>query len=458
MVEAGGDRLALPAGDVAEVLRPRRLSRVPRAPAVFLGVASLRGAVLPVLSLALLRGAERPGAQARPAARVVVMAGDPTFGLAVDAVEGFGDGADLPCVDAAALASRAVGAVGAPRPPSSRGVAAPPASPAPRPARAVLGFAVAGQLFGLDLGDVVGVEPVPVAVAVPDAGAAVLGVAARRGALLPLVSARALLGRPEAEAEAGRGRVVVVRVAGADLGLVVDGLDAILRVPDEAVDPLPAFLARDAATARVAAVCRLDGGRRLLSLLAADRLLDDGAMRRALAAAPAPAAAEAGPDGAAAPGAGDERFVVFTAGGEPYALPVASVVEVVRFPDALARVPRAPPFLMGAMSLRGSAVPVIDAALRFGAGVAPAGARRRVLVVDVGGSAVGLTVDAVSDVLSAAPGDLQPAPDLAGDGTFDRVLSAARHGGLVLVADPRALFAEAERDMAAALAGEGAPP
>lgn len=456
MVEAGGDRLALPAGDVAEVLRPRRLSRVPRAPAVFLGVASLRGAVLPVLSLALLRGAERPGAQARPAARVVVMAGDPPFGLAVDAVEGFGDGADLPCVDAAALASRAVGAVGAPRAPSSRGVAAPPAPSAPRPARAVLGFAVAGQLFGLDLGDVVGVEPVPVAVAVPDAGAAVLGVAARRGALLPLVSARALLGRPEAEA--GRGRVVVVRVAGADLGLVVDGLDAILRVPDEAVDPLPAFLARDAATARVAAVCRLDGGRRLLSLLAADRLLDDDAMRRALAAAPAPAVAEAEPDGAAAPGAGDERFVVFAAGGEPYALPVASVVEVVRFPDALARVPRAPPFLMGAMSLRGSAVPVIDAALRFGAGVAPAGARRRVLVVDVGGSAVGLTVDAVSDVLSAAPGDLQPAPDLAGDGTFDRVLSAARHGGLVLVADPRALFAEAGRDMAAALAGEGAPP
>lgn len=455
VVEAGGERLALPAADVVEVVRPRRLSRVPHAPEALLGVASLRGAVLPVLSLARLRGTATPDVAASPSARLVVLAAEPPFGLMVDAVSNFGDAADLPRIDIGDLVSRFVGAA---RPdPSRRAVAAraPDAAAAiERADRPVLGFTVAGQLFGLDLGDVVEVAPVPAAAAVPDAGAAVLGLAARRGGLLPLVSARGLLGRPGPEAAAGR--VVVVRVAGADLGLVVDGIDAILRVPEAAVEPVPPLLTRGGGEARVAAICRLDGGRRLLSLLEADRLFDDDTMRRVLAAAPAREDAMT----AATDEAGAERFVVFDLGGEPYALPIASVDEVVRLPAALTRVPRAPAFVEGVMNLRGAVVPVIDAARRFGAVSASAGARRRVVVVDVDGLKAGLIVDGVSEVLSAAPGELLPAPDLAGDaaGTFDRVVSIARDDRLILVLSPRALLAKAERDVLAALAAAGAAP
>ena len=82
------------------------------------------------------------------------------------------------------------------------------------------------------------------------------------------------------------------------------------------------------------------------------------------------------------------------------------------------------------------------------------------MVVDVGGLKAGLIVDGVSEVLSAAPGELLPAPDLAGDeaGTFDRVVSIARDDRLILVVSPRALLAKAERDMLAALAAAGAAP
>ncbi len=456
VVEAGGERLALPTADVAEVVRPRRLSRVPHAPEALLGVASLRGAVLPVLSLARLRGTGAPETAPSPAARLVVVAADPPFGLLVDAVASLGDGAGLPRVDVGEIVSRSAPAG---RAPAARRAAVPQrdvAAISERPARPVLAFAVAGQLFGLDLGDVVEIAPVPAGIAaVPDAGAAILGLAARRGGLLPLVSARALLGRPAPGAAAGQ--VVVVRVAGADLGLVVDGVDAILRVPDEAVEPVPPLLTRGGGEARVAAICRLDGGRRLLSLLAADRLFDDDTMRRVLAAATDPGDATMAADHDAA---GAERFVVFDVGGEPYALPIAGVDEVVRLPDALTRVPRAPAFLEGVMTLRGAVVPVIDAARRFGAAPAAAGARRRVVVVDVGGLKAGLIVDGVSEVLSAAPGELLPAPDLAGDeaGTFDRVVSIARDDRLILVVSPRALLAKAERDMLSALAAAGAAP
>ena len=53
----------------------------------------------------------------------------------------------------------------------------------------------------------------------------------------------------------------------------------------------------------------------------------------------------------------DERFLTFKSEGHLYALPAASVSEVARMPP-LARVPQAPPSLMGLANLRGSVLPV----------------------------------------------------------------------------------------------------
>ena len=51
LFEASGDRLALLASDVLEIIRPPRMTRVPHSPPNLLGVANLRGRVLPILSL-----------------------------------------------------------------------------------------------------------------------------------------------------------------------------------------------------------------------------------------------------------------------------------------------------------------------------------------------------------------------------------------------------------------------
>ncbi len=53
----------------------------------------------------------------------------------------------------------------------------------------------------------------------------------------------------------------------------------------------------------------------------------------------------------------DQRFLTFKTGGRFYALPAASVSEVVRLPP-IARVPQAPRSLMGLANLRGSILPV----------------------------------------------------------------------------------------------------
>jgi len=56
LFEAAGERLALPAAQVMEIVRPPTITRVPHSPPNLLGVANLRGRVLPVVSVAGLLG------------------------------------------------------------------------------------------------------------------------------------------------------------------------------------------------------------------------------------------------------------------------------------------------------------------------------------------------------------------------------------------------------------------
>jgi purine-binding chemotaxis protein CheW len=68
---SGTERLSLAAHEVVEVVRPPRIARVPHAPPGVCGVANLRGAVLPILSLAILLG--RTQSPATGTTRVLVL-------------------------------------------------------------------------------------------------------------------------------------------------------------------------------------------------------------------------------------------------------------------------------------------------------------------------------------------------------------------------------------------------
>ena len=79
-----GQLYALPAEQVSEVIRMPAIARVPQAPRGLLGLANLRGNVLPVASLRGLLGADE---QATAAPRAIVLDGAAPVALAVDAVE-----------------------------------------------------------------------------------------------------------------------------------------------------------------------------------------------------------------------------------------------------------------------------------------------------------------------------------------------------------------------------------
>jgi purine-binding chemotaxis protein CheW len=74
-------------GDVAEILLPRSVTPLPRAPAFVKGVVSLRGTVLPVVDLARRLGMP-PGEQTRSSRILVLRDGEERMGFWVDRVSG----------------------------------------------------------------------------------------------------------------------------------------------------------------------------------------------------------------------------------------------------------------------------------------------------------------------------------------------------------------------------------
>ena len=97
----------------------------------------------------------------------------------------------------------------------------------------------------------------------------------------------------------------------------------------------------------------------------------------------------------------DQSFLTFKSEGRFYALPAASVAEVVRIPP-LARVPQAPRSLMGLINLRGSVVPVASVRALLGREGATTTPASRLIVLD-GASPVALAVDEVANLVRIAP-------------------------------------------------------
>jgi purine-binding chemotaxis protein CheW len=278
----------------------------------------------------------------------------------------------------------------------------------------------------------------------------VLGLANVRERTLPILSLAALLGFEGGQGEPPDSRVLVVDHAGTQIGLTVDTVQSILRLPESAIDAVPPVLQRGRGQAELDAIGRPGEGRPLVSILSAGGLFANQFVAATLAAAGGKTGImdEQGTTGA------QEQFVVFELGEERYGLPVASVQEVLRLPNTITRLPNAPRFLSGIINLRGRPVPIIDQRERFDAPSAPGTVQPRVIIVTVGKLQAGLVVDAVTEILSVPTTDLVTTPSLASDRSaiFSRVAKVGDDGRLILLIDAQELLSRAEQDVVADIA------
>jgi purine-binding chemotaxis protein CheW len=130
------------------------------------------------------------------------------------------------------------------------------------------------------------------------------------------------------------------------------------------------------------------------------------------------------------------QLVIFSLGGEEYALPITRVQEIIRYTEPRS-VASQTPWIRGVINLRGKIVPVCDLAERLGLELERPEAAKIVIVETAVGTA-GVIVDDVDEVLTVSPEQLEDVPT-ADTGYVDAVAKVGER--LAILLNPDGLFA-----------------
>jgi purine-binding chemotaxis protein CheW len=226
------------------------------------------------------------------------------------------------------------------------------------------------------------------------------------------------------------------------VGIVTDTVNEVLRVDRNIVDELPHVLSQDGSMVEITAIGRLDGGKRLVSFLSAERLLQHNAVREAVELSGRDATEETEQEQQTRALTDEEsedekQVVIFRLGNEEYGVPIEAVKEIVRVPESLTRIPTAPSFVEGIINLRGSVLPVIDQRRRFGMEEIERSDRQRIMVFNALGTPTGFIVDSVSEVYKIANANIEQTPSVSGgmDNLINEVANLEKDKRMVLLLD-----------------------
>jgi purine-binding chemotaxis protein CheW len=136
---------------------------------------------------------------------------------------------------------------------------------------------------------------------------------------------------------------------------------------------------------------------------------------------------------------GTRQLVVFTLAGEQYALPIASVIEIIRHTRPRS-ITTTDPWVRGVIGLRGKIIPIFDLAARVGLPASPDAESDKIVIVDTASGPIGVTVEEVDEVLIVTPEQVESVPGGAGDEPDEIVKLGDR---LVVLLDPTRLLAGA---------------
>ena len=107
------------------------------------------------------------------------------------------------------------------------------------------------------------------------------------------------------------------------------------------------------------------------------------------------------------------QYLTFHIAGEEYAVGILSVKEIITY-GTLTTVPQTPPSIRGVINLRGSVVPVVDLAVKFGLPASPVTDRTCIVIVELNFGAeptvMGIMADSVSEVVELFSDDILPTP------------------------------------------------
>jgi purine-binding chemotaxis protein CheW len=269
-----------------------------------------------------------------------------------------------------------------------------------------------------------------------------------RNRLLPLVSLRRMFGLPNRDADENS-RIVVVSLGAVSVGVVMDSVNEVLRVARSDVDPMPSLLAKDGNMSDIAQICRLDSGKRLVSILSVANMFRHSVVKDALNTVDTMNKQQVQVDAQFDDAARDdeEQVVVFLLGKEEFGVPIDSVQEIVRVAEQLTHVPKAPAAVEGVINLRGAVLPVMDLRRRLGLVEVTRSDQQRIMVFLIDGVRTGFIVDSVVEVLKVQKSTIEPAPRLAGERSklLARMANLEKQKRMVQLIEPNHLIEGQDR-------------
>jgi len=269
-------------------------------------------------------------------------------------------------------------------------------------------FGLGREEFALEIEQVREIIRYPDIVKVPNVPPYIKGVISLRDRLLPIVDMRVKLATGSDEVN-DTTRVVVVDVDNTQVGLVVDKVYEVARVPKDTIYPPPQVLTGDGRE-QLKGIVRLNEGKRIIMLIDPLDILTKDEIR-GITSGETVEQNTAEETGAFMDGMDEEQMVVFKLAGEQYGVRITQVQEINRL-SKITKVPRAPKFVEGVVNLRGEVIPLIDLRKRFEIEEKEYNEFTRIIVSDINNKKIGIIVDEVLEVLRVPKKSLEEAPDI----------------------------------------------
>lgn len=157
------------------------------------------------------------------------------------------------------------------------------------------------------------------------------------------------------------------------------------------------------------------------------------------------------------------QYLSFELAGAEYGVGILAVKEILQF-ETITPVPSVPRSVRGVINLRGSVVPVIDLAAKFGLPETAVTRRTCILIVEVQldgrPTVMGLMADSVREVIELGPADIEPPPPFGTRVKVEHLLGMGKAGGkrFVLLLDVDRVVSADEKEFAERAGAEAPPP
>lgn len=441
------DAYALPMTDVKELVKQVSLNHVPKTDAHILGVCNLRGSVVPVVDLGLLLDEAEPTETV--AQQYIVLRCSPLLALKVDQVEQVLDveaNTIKPAAEAGlrhAVISDVISAeddslirvlsseqlqqnarVKAPAEAAKSNSSgkqkasnATDSAPSEQNVSLLINFFIAGQQFAFPVEQVLEViRPPKTLQPIADSQAGVTAFMPLRDRVIPLVHLGQLFELADEAQITPQSRVLVLalerRDSGKQIGVIVDRVQQINRVTETHIKAVPELL-KQGGIDDAKAMAALDSKNNLAAVLDINLMTAKAPLNSVAREQDDDMTINAEINESTDGQQAIDQLVIFSLAGEEYGISISYAKEILRVPETLTEVPKAPSFIQGVMNLRGSVLPIMDMRKRFAITSGDSTNRQRIIVLNINGKRSGFIVDSVKEVRSVQNTDIEPAPQLS---------------------------------------------